>query len=280
MELVLGTAQLDGTYGVTRAEGPVAIQPFLNTAWELGFQAIDTARTYTGVERLIGSAGWAGMIHTKMAPGEKPTQSLEKSLDALQVSSVDVAYFHDPGIVRADSGLLRTMVREITPALAEKIGVSIYTPEEFDEATWIPEIVVIQAPMNILDYRIADDALRRAKNAGKKVYARSVFLQGVLISEVANLPQFLGPLAPALRAINLLAERENLSLVEVALGAVISRPGLDGLIVGAESVTQLKDIANAMSSGALDPDTLNRFRREIECDERLLDPRQWSSVRG
>lgn len=94
MELILGTAQLDGRYGRFRNQALIEPDRFLPAAWELGFSGLDTAPAYEGVESVIGQSGWKGVVHTKISPGVDPVESSQASLRRLQSAKLDVLYFH------------------------------------------------------------------------------------------------------------------------------------------------------------------------------------------
>ena len=274
MEWVLGTAQLEGLYGVTRTKHVVAPEKLILSAWEMGFSALDTARSYVGVEEIIGKSGWPGHIHSKLSAEGDVEESLAQSLKALGRNELDVLYFHDPSVVENQPEVITKAKNRFISTKAKQLGVSVYTPAQFLKSVDISAIDVIQVPINILDRRLSDTTLVKAA-ANKFIYARSVFLQGILLSSPQELPDFLSGFAESLEAISRLSHDSGLSRTELAVGWVVSRPGLKGLVVGVESVEQLQDIHRALKLGPLDRDVIRRIEQIPLPDDDLLDPRNW-----
>ncbi len=79
--------------------------------------------------------------------------------------------------------------------LVAKIGVSVYEAEEIDRILDRYPIEIVQLPFNALDLRLARGGpLQRLAGAGVEIHARSVFLQGLLLAPVAEIPGRIGSL--------------------------------------------------------------------------------------
>jgi aryl-alcohol dehydrogenase-like predicted oxidoreductase len=160
--------------------------------------------------------------------------------------------------------------------LSRKVGVSVYTPEEFEKALDIDAIGAIQVPMNVVDQRITDNHLNQAGSLGKQVFARSIFLQGVLLAEPDSLPPVLSELAPVLSRLRGIASDLGMTVMELLIASVRDRSGLSGLVIGAESTSQLNEIASACGTPILE-ELLSDSLRDLRVDNiALLDPRKWS----
>lgn len=276
MELILGTAQFDGHYGAVRDVS--ALFP----AWDLlqaarreGFSALDTAPAYAGAETAIGQFGWQGRVHTKIAKGIDPGDSLNISLENLRVPSVEVLYFHDPRVLRRPRAYVSRIRDSLPRSKVSLLGVSVYTPEEMETAIQIPELEVIQVPVNLADGRFDSSLFAEAKSRGMRVYARSVFLQGMLLQEAQHLPEDTRALKEVLREISFIVLESGRSAMELAIGWAKSIPGVSGLVLGAETPNQIKQLAVASGSIELDENTLSRLRLLGIKEQRLLDPRMW-----
>ena len=78
-----------------------------------------------------------------------------------------------------------------------RIGASVYNSDQLAlvESRFQPQLV--QLPLNVLDRRpIVSGMLARLKAAGVEIHARSVFLQGLLLMEPDELPEFFAPVRP------------------------------------------------------------------------------------
>lgn len=279
MELLLGTAQLLGNYGYFQnKEQPGGPCEILNTAASLGFSGLDTAPAYVGVEQAIGRCGWPNRIHTKIEPGLDPVVSLEGTLASLLSKSVDVLYFHDPEVVHREPSFFSTIRHDIPQDIATSIGVSIYSPAELEAALEIPEITAVQIPLNIADGRFSDDLLLRASERRVRVYARSIFLQGALLQPPEDLPAELAPLRKLNEALQQLALGAGLSRAELCIAWVKARPGMSGLVLGAETTQQVRELSRAFRSRYLTDHELE-FVSSIQLkDPLVLDPRNWGVV--
>ncbi len=110
--------------------------------------------------------------------------------------------------------------------------------EAIDDA----DISLIQLPFNLLDNSLQRGTLlARAKNKGKEIHVRSVFLQGLFFIDLQNLPDKLIPLKPALEKLNRLSNRYKIPLASMALAYVASNPTIDKILVGVDTLEQLQD---------------------------------------
>ena len=279
-ELVLGTAQFEASYGIARrAEGDVEACQLLEEASNLGVTSLDTAPTYGKAQEMIGSCGWRGAIHTKIPGDKEALNSLRDSLVNLRRERVDVSYFHNPDILNLAEDYFKNTHAAIVPRVTDHLGVSIYTPEEFNAALDNPFITVIQAPINIVDQRISDEQLERAAFRRKRVFARSIFLQGVLLQDSWALPDFLSAASATLQQLESISSETGLNRMEIVVQAVLARPGISGIVVGAETTDQLREIASAFNAPPLSPDLEERIPSLKTRALDIIDPRRWPKGR-
>ena len=275
-KLVLGTAQFDATYGVLRDKTRILDTCLLLAVAEgHGIRTLDTAPAYADAQEKIGRCGWRGSVHTKIPGNVSAPDSLRDSLRQLGLSSVEVAYFHDSKVLQEEKSFFNHIHSRVVPTLAEHLGVSIYTPQEFDTALRNPFISAIQAPINIVDHRISDNQLNEARRTGKEVYARSIFLQGTLLQSSDSLPAFLSKLVPVIQRLDRVGVDTGVTRLEILTQAALGRPGISGVVVGAESPDQLEGITSAFAAPRLPPEleTLAHSLRVDDVD--TIDPRRW-----
>lgn len=287
MKIGLGTAQLGLDYGIanrggrpTRAE----ILAILDCAVEHEIRVLDTSPSYGECESRIGELEPSGArfsIVTKTPPlaGEVDAalhvkSHLRESLRRLDAASVHGLLVHRP------EDLLGSRGREIHEALCElraqgtvsKIGVSVYTGSQIDAVLERHPIDLIQIPLSVVDQRLLDSGhLRSLKAANIEVHVRSVFLQGLLLLDPAELPAHFEPFREPLRNLSDAAEREGLTLLEAALGFVRGLADVDLLICGVDSAAQLGQLVRAARRD-VDPE---RFRGFGIGDPQILDPSRW-----
>jgi aryl-alcohol dehydrogenase-like predicted oxidoreductase len=274
VELILGTAQLVRRYGVTASHDPDLddARGLLDAARELGIRTLDTAPNYGDAEAVIGSHGGGFAVHTKLDPSLPPADSLRRSLERLGRERVDVLHLHDSAAVHA-SGTLAA-AHALVGHGTEQLGASIYTATELEAVVADGRLGVVQVPLNLLDRRIDDTLLQRAADAGVRVLARSVLLQGLLGDPPAAHGRVPG-LDAALDLVVATAARLGRTPLALALGWVRARPGVKGVVLGAETPAQLRTLAAVHAEPALDDE-----ERSVLADLPLpaglpVDPRAW-----
>jgi aryl-alcohol dehydrogenase-like predicted oxidoreductase len=280
VEIILGTAQLTQQYGVMaqRRSGPELAPVLLETASEVGIRTLDTAPAYGDAEPVIGRHGSAFAVHTKLPGAAHPTEELEASLTRLARSSVEVLYLHDPNTVLDPHDQRLAAAAELVGSGAESLGASIYTHDQFVAAVADPRVSVIQLPSNVLDRRIGDAELGDAADRGMRLIGRSALLQGLLGDPVAALGRVVA-LDAALDAFAKTCAILARGPIEVALQWVFARPGLSGLVLGAETPDQLRALVAAAGAAPLTAEEVRLLATLPRLADQDVDPRGWA-VRG
>jgi aryl-alcohol dehydrogenase-like predicted oxidoreductase len=207
-------------------------------------------------------------------PGEEPAAALAASLRRLRREWVEVLHLHDPDVVLDAEDPQLAAAATLVGAGTGAIGASVYTRDQFVAAVTDPRITVIQAPMNVLDRRVTDDDLRLAARSGTKVIARSALLQGLLgdpVRALGRVPQ----LDETLSAFQQVCDRAGRPPVELAIGWVRSRPGVAGIVLGAETSEQLEGTVRAFESTPLPAEVVALLSSLPLPPERAADPRTW-----
>ena len=286
MKLALGTVQFGLSYGVANCTGQVAhdeAEKIIHYARAAGINTVDTAIAYGNSEERLGDIGIQGLRVVTKLP-EIPDHDLEperwiadqfsKSLERLKVDRVAGLMLHRPNQLVEDKGgaIWRGMKALKNEGRVEKIGFSIYEPEEL-EPLWDefrPDI--IQTPYNLLDQRLRSSGwLERLHHSEVEVHARSVFLQGLLLMSSENRPSKFDRWEKLWRAWDNWLDSEQLDPVEACLQFVVSDPMIDYAVVGVDAVEHLREIVtktNSRSDWRL-PDELS-----VE-DKNLLNPTLW-----
>lgn len=277
MDLILGTAQLTRPYGVleTRAlegDSPYAV---LQAARASGYAGLDTAPIYGDAEKAIGESNLGLPIHTKIDPTMDGLTSIHHSRIRLAVERLDVVYQHAAFDGSASQVEKLETVREESRGMVESLGVSVYTRREFDMAIEADVVSAIQVPLNVANHEVTEGDLREARSLGKRVYARSIFLQGVLATPPERLPDAVSELRAFVREFHVLAARWGISPVQAAIAFVKSHEGLSGIVIGANTVANVREIADAFNK-----DVETKFVAECgnlpRPDFSVTDPRTWS----
>jgi len=255
-KLALGTAQFGLDYGVTNSEGKVQVEEvelILGCAKENSINTLDTAASYGNSEEVLGSIGISDFqIITKTIPlkngVDEVIKHFQQSLTFLNKSSVNGLLIHN--INEIEHKNFNTLFKQLTElkrqGLVNKIGFSIYTPEQVDFLLKNFDFDLIQVPFNIFDNRLIQGGqLQALNNKGIEVHARSVFLQGVLL-DFNNLSNYFSPWKKEFSIYQETVKDNGLSLLECALNFVLNIREIDKVLVGVNSERQLKEIIQAV----------------------------------
>ncbi|GAA4388176.1 aldo/keto reductase [Hymenobacter koreensis] len=286
--LALGTAQFGLDYGINNQSGrptTAVVESILRAAHEAGIGMLDTAAAYGDSEARLGELlegqSESFQVVTKVAagPAEDVSQRIRHSLDRLRRRNIYGILFHSFDGLQQHPTAWQTLVAARQAGLATRIGVSLYHPAQ---ARWllenIPEVDLVQVPLNVLDQRfiplLPDLAAR-----GIEVHVRSVFLQGLLLRNLATLPVFFEPLRPKLQALQHLATDANLPFEALPLLFAAQTPGVARVVVGVDSAENLR--ANAATANHAD--TAERLRPQLlamaEPTEEFILPYTWPPTR-
>jgi len=279
MKLALGTVQFGLDYGVTNHDGQVAIDEvknILDYAKDKGIDTLDTASGYGNSEQVLGEVGVNNyQIITKTTPLKNGVDGVIKgfyqSLDSLNIGQVDGLLIHNIDDTKDKRfGKLFYKLNELKEeGVIKKIGFSTYTPEQVDFLLENFDFDLIQVPFNVFDTRLVEGGqLKALKKKNIEIHARSVFLQGVLLS-FDSLSDYFSTWDAQFEQYQGLVREKELSLLEYALNFALNTQELDKILVGVDSVNQLTDIVNAFKSDV----DLKAFKID---DINLLNPNLWN----
>lgn len=297
--LVLGSAQWGMPYGIANRVGPpddASLEAMLMRARDAGVRSIDTARAYGESEVRVGAMlqtvptpeGWR--VVTKLAPDahqaglgigetlERVAISLSESRVALRQDTLPVVLLHRFAHRHACGGKLwRTLLAERDNGRIGCLGVSASTPEEAWAALEDPDIEALQVATSLLDLRLVRQGFfESARERGRTIYVRSLFLQGVAHLEPSTLPSFLAPLADPMRLIARTAREMGITTRALYLG--FAREFLSGTqaVVGCETESQLGELIADWCEVEID---LARLAPLVEAlptqPDEFVDPARW-----
>jgi aryl-alcohol dehydrogenase-like predicted oxidoreductase len=291
---VLGTAQLAMAYGIANKTGRPdweTVLKIIETAWEHGVREFDTAQAYGQSESLLGRAvsdlGLTGRarITTKLSPSLDPSDSqgiemaLEKSLERIGAAPLYCLMLHrETWLDNINDGLGDTLQKFMQRGVVEHVGLSLYSPARALQALEMNIFDMIQVPANTLDHRFADSGVfQLAERLGKQAYIRSVFLQGLLLMDLSDLPLHMGFARPVLADYDRCCRRYDLTRGHVALSYIKQKYPAAKIVFGAETADQVR--RNIEEWAGMLPDRLTVEIDEMfaEVDEKILDPGKWSA---
>lgn len=272
----LGTVQFGVTYGLNSKSAPSdeTIRAILNAAQTKGINVLDTSFGYGDAENVIGRTGLAphfNIVSKYSTRSESALSSFEISINRLNVKALYGYLVHYFDLYRENKSIWNDFLRLREEKRVSKIGFSIYDAEELEVLLHDNvDFDIIQIPYSILDTEFSP-YLKVLKDRGVEVHVRSVFLQGLIFKEAADLPPALSSLADYLKTIKIIAEEKQISIGELALNYVINNPYIDKVILGVHSLEQFERNLRSVRAFSFD-DVYIPIR---EKDKNLLKPKNW-----
>ncbi|MDL5048255.1 aldo/keto reductase [Oscillatoria amoena NRMC-F 0135] len=283
-KLILGTVQFGLDYGINNSTGkPSKEQVFkiFEAAANAGVAILDTADAYGNASELIGEFFSVSKtrfeINTKFKAegGKSITEQLTHSLGQLNTERINIYFYHrfDEMVkfpeTLAELGKLRNQSR------INKIGVSVYGNDEFEIAVNTPEVDAIQLPFNLLDnHSQRGELLKQAKQKGKEIQVRSVFLQGLFFKKLSDYPSYLSPLKPYMQTINQIEEDSGMGMEALALSYALAQPQIDNVLIGVDTLEQLQQNLS-YSDTALPANIISHINAIEVAETELLYPKNW-----
>ena len=286
MKLCLGTVQLGVNYGInnqikrqpTRAEG----YQILRFACKKGIEYLDTASAYGSAEELIGESKVldSGVMHVITKLDAKIhsgfMEEVKKSLKRLKQESIDGLLLHD-ALNYYDKLQLKELRQVKEQGLVKHIGVSVYEPQDAVRIVQDGIIDYIQIPYNVFDQRLDHtDFFRLARENHIKVFARSSFLQGLILMEPNKIPQHLKEARTYVEKYRSIIYDFGFSAAEDAMLFCYTHEDIYKVVFGVDTVEQLADNLTIIKK----TDSFKECRRALigitdKISERILNPSLW-----
>ncbi|WP_199609256.1 aldo/keto reductase [Flocculibacter collagenilyticus] len=306
MQLGLGTVQFGLDYGVSNTEGKVSEEQILHLlqyAANNGIDVLDTAIAYGDSEQRLGQVLQSTnhstsnfKVVTKIPPVTSASpdfvEQIRASLDRLQQDHLHAVMLHDANALMpihnltsppssARLAIYHQLLELKQQGLCNKIGVSLYNPEQLHYLLDHFKIDIIQVPLNVFDQRFLDNnLLSAAHRAGIEIHTRSAFLQGLLLmtnesAPNSSRPNYFAPYNTILDTYFSQLKAHNITPLEAAIGFLQQQEYIDVTIVGCCNHTQLEEIVKASGKSDVTKTKLDlsQFKQH---DEGLIIPSNWT----
>ena len=286
----LGGAQFGMSYGISNNNGKILeseLQKIFELAKKYSVNKIDTAISYGDSENAIGHfADGTFKITTKVGrltniKSDIKTfliEEVNQSLSRLKKKSIHALLLHD------SSDMLGAKSDEVYKALGSlkelglinKIGISIYSPDSLPNIFAKYNFDIVQAPVNLFDRRLERSGwLKKLKDMGAEIQARSVFMQGLLLMSRKDLPSYFSKWTDHFNIWFSLNKKDPSLALQACLSYPLSLKELDHIVVGVASYSNLFEIFEA-SKQIYEYDT--KYNSSEINDIDLIDPTRWNII--
>ncbi len=280
-KLVLGTAQLNSSYGITNStyKNTNQIYKFLDYAYKKKIRIFDTAPSYNN-HKLLGNFIKSNNLEkevkvlTKLPTFEKKNtkylieKNLEKFFNDLK-TEIEVLFLHDVGNIDYFIKNLDFFINLISKFPIKRLGFSIYKKKD------IQKIIELKFKKNYFAYQfpanIFNSEFKNFNFNSKWTYGRSIFLQGLLLNNKTNykLPNN-GNIIIKKYHKNLY--NMNLNALKVSLSYINKLKNINYLIFGLDNIKQIKDLIQCR---LYEKNFVNEFN--INDFGKIIDPRTWKN---
>ena len=283
-KLILGTAQFGLNYGITNTTQIQLndIQKVLKYAEKEGITSIDTSSNYGNSERVIGENNTGNYsISTKFLCPKSLRDFNEKeffdkvnlSLELTKVKIFDTLFVHNADEFINDKKNLfySNLLKLKNNKKIKKIGASVYDPNEVFKLLDIYDLDVIQIPLNLFDQRfIEKEVFNFIENKKIEVHIRSVFLQGILLSDTSTLPKYFSAWKENFKNYEYFLKLNKTKSIAACLNFVYDKFSNSKIIIGFNSFDNfVQIISNLKKRELINPTALKTD------DLGLIDPRMW-----
>lgn len=276
----MGTAQFIKGYGINRNKKTI-YKIFKN--FPSNINLIDTSPAYGNAYKNIRNLKKNLNIVTKIVIQPKHLNNfskikifsiIKKNIKYLNKKSIYGLLIHNPIILKNKNfEKLILCFDEIKKKFnIKKIGVSIYSEQDinFIFHKWTPDI--IQLPLNVFDRRLLKNGfIKKIKKKGVEIHCRSCFLQGLLLQDNINIK--FKKWTNLFKKWDKFCMKNNATKLEASI-IFLKSLKLNYLIVGADSINQLKEVLNIIKNKKTMKFPKNISSKNLE----LIDPRRWSNL--
>ncbi len=290
-KMMLGTVQFGLNYGIANSAGKPTyetVSKIIKAAHEGGINCLDTAAGYGDSEELIGRALTELKLSDKMliiskvakvsqqnssfADAEKFIfDSVKNSLRRLRIDRLAACLFH----VESDLQYLEILRKLEDSGLVGGAGVSLDTNTHCTEVI-TNKLQYLQLPYNIFDRRFDEFFAALPRSGGPNIFARSAYLQGLLLMPEEKIKPPLTSIIPVRRKIEALGNEAGLAMPEICLRFVISNPRISSVLVGVDNIEQLKQNLAIIEQGPLPDGLYHQILTMVpDFEEKIIRPGLW-----
>lgn len=290
-KLVLGSAQFGINYGIANSKGKLKnkeIKKIINISKKNEVLKIDTAINYGSSQKDLGKNNLDKFeIITKLPSpplsiSEKDISQwvelkIRNSLKELKVKKIYGLLFHEPQNLLGKKGkqLFKSVNNLKKNGLIDKIGISVNNFKILRKLVGLYSFQIVQVPFNILDRRVLKfiNLLKRKKI---KIYARSIFLQGLLLSERIFRKKKFSKWKKIWDQWELYNIKNNSNYLYSALSFVVLNKKIDYVVIGVDNSYNFKEIIKNINLIKKSDKKFKFLDNTLVCaDENLINPSMW-----
>ena len=280
MFLTIGSVQFGLKYGFSKKKiSSLQIKEIFKIISKNKIKHFDTSFNYGNSEKVIGNFKFEKKIITKISLPKKKVNNIEewynyslnRSLKNLKVKKLYGLLIHNTSDIYNYKKKLLSLIKESKKKkIVEKIGISVYEKKEVDRILkfWTPDI--IQFPLNVFNQKfLSNNYLKMLKKLKVETYARSCFLQGILLHK--KLIRGNKKSKKIFKNFLHWTQKNKVTQLRACLHFVKQIEYIDSIVVGFDNSSHLHKIIKSFNKKT----SKIPFRFMIK-EKKLIDPRYWN----
>ena len=283
MQLILGTANAGSKYSLNqyKKNSQKNLIKIIKFAKRNHILIYDTAPKYNNAEKILGNQKDNRMkIITKISEVDKKNlkndliKEILNSKKRLKVNKLYGILIHDINFFRNhNSKKISKILYDIKKeGIVKKIGFSVYSPNDIDYILKFIKPDIVQLPLSIFDKRfVTSKKIKKLNSLGVEVHVRSIFMRGLLLTDINKIPDSLNKLKSELVKLDKWCVSKKISQLQIAVNFIKANKNIDAVVVGVDTVEQLKKIILAFKNPLIKlPSNLS-----FKIQNKYLDIRKW-----
>jgi aryl-alcohol dehydrogenase-like predicted oxidoreductase len=185
-------------------------------------------------------------------------RSLDASLERLRTNYVDLYYYHRPDGVTPMAETIGALTELVEEGGVRAIGISNVSAQQLDEAVQAGAVAAVQNEYSLLDRKVEADVLPRCRELGVGFVPYFPLASGLLTGKYrrgapppsgsrleGRSERLTDEAFDGIEALEERARAHGRPLLELAIAALASEPGVASVIAGATSPEQVRENAAA-----------------------------------
>lgn len=276
-KIIIGGAQIGMKYGISNKTGEIlegALISILKYCYKNKIYIIDTATGYkksiSKLQKIITKIKLQDYFKLIIKISNNDLKNISTTINKYQKKPYFYCIMAHTSSVFLNKEFQKLIYLNNLERDGLKIGVSIYDKEELKVLKkYYKKIDIIQLPYNILNsHSFSKNILRQIKKYKIKIHARSIFHQGFLFLPNKTIKSKYPLFGKELFKFKKEIETKKTSISQLSLSYVSSNKLIDNLILGVDSLSQLKKNLkqlkkNKISKRKLKKIQSNRFKNIV-----------------
>ena len=283
MQLILGTANACSKYSINQHKkvdknNLIQILKFAN---KNKIKTFDTAPKYKNAEKILGNLNFSKVnIITKISSVSNKDLKVNilkevlKSKKKLKVKKLYCLLIHDIKFFKKkNSKEIAQIISEIKKnGIVKKIGFSVYDPKDIDFILKYIKPDLVQIPLSLFDRRfIVTKKIKKLHSLGIEIHVRSIFMKGLLLASDNKILRKFPRFEFFLKKFDKWCNKNRITKLQAAINFIKTVKNIDGVVIGVDSVDQLKNIIYAFKNSS------KKYPKKIHSQilKKYLDIRKW-----